>query len=106
MLNVEDNTNKFKERFLKALTLASTETFISELADIQSNTPVLKGDLKRSITGKPEINLGKVEIVWGSKLVYARKVEFKDKSYIRSTLNRDLNKIAGIFNKHIGGASK
>ncbi|MGL4848506.1 MAG: HK97 gp10 family phage protein [Clostridium sp.] len=105
-MKIINNVDEFEKKFMEALKSASKEICITELADIQSNTPVLTGDLKRSITGKSKVKNNLVKIEWGSKLVYARKVEFKDKSYIRSTLTRDLDKIGKILDKHIGGADK
>lgn len=113
-VRVENNFEKFKNKLLKGIDNAGKEIFITELAEIQANTPVgtkekgskAPGTLKRSITGKSQKINGVVKIAWGSKVVYARKVEFKDKSYIRSTLKRDIPRIASILNKHIGESAR
>ncbi|MGG7159176.1 HK97 gp10 family phage protein [Clostridium perfringens] len=105
-VKVENNFEKFKNQLLKSIDKAGQEIFITELAEIQSNTPVETGNLKRSITGKSKKINGVVKIAWGTKVVYARKVEFKDKSYIRSTLKRDIVRIGAIFNKYIGESAR
>ena len=105
-VRVENNFEKFKNRLLNNIQKAGQEAFITELAEIQSNTPVETGNLRRSITGKSQKINGVVKIAWGSKVVYARKVEFKDKPYIRSTLKRDIPRIASILNKYIGESAR
>ena len=111
-LKIENNISEAKAKFLQALIDASEETKITLIADVQSVTPVgskekgsiSPGALKRSISGNEKINSGNIEIEVGSPLVYARKVEFENKSYIRSTFDRDLDKVSDIFNKHIKDA--
>ncbi|MDM0458201.1 HK97 gp10 family phage protein [Clostridium perfringens] len=105
-VKIENNFEDFKNKLLNNIQKAGQEAFITELAEIQSNTPVETGNLKRSITGESKKINGVVKIAWGSKVVYARKVEFKDKSYIRSTLKRDIVRIEAIFNKYIGESAK
>lgn len=108
-VKVENNFEKFKNRLLKNIDNAGKEIFITELAEIQANTPVgtkekgskAPGTLKRSITGSKKRTNGIIKIAWGSKIIYARKVEFKDKSYIRSTLKRDNSRIQEIFNRYV-----
>lgn len=101
MFKVKNNFEEFKKQFLNSLDNAGKEIFITELAEIQSNTPVKTGALKRSITGYKKRTDGIIKIRWGSKLPYARKVEFKDKSYIRSTLKRDESNIRDILYNHL-----
>lgn len=113
-VKVENNFEKFKNELLKGLDNAGKEIFITELAEIQANTPVgtkekgskAPGTLKRSITGSKKRTNGIIKIAWGSKIIYARKVEFKDKSYIRNTLKRDMHRIESILNKHIGESAR
>lgn len=110
---VENNINYAKQKLLESLRNAANETKITLIADVQSVTPVgtkekgskSPGALKRSISGHYRVkNSGEIKIELGSPLIYARKVEFENKSYIRSTLNRDLDKISAIFNKHVKGS--
>lgn len=101
-VNINDNILQSKQAFLNALRDASNESKLTLIADIQEVTPVKTGALKRSITGNYKVsNSGNVSITVGSPLVYARKVEFRDKSYLRATLNRDLSKISTIFNRKL-----
>lgn len=66
---------------------------VQEVAEVQANTPVLTGDLKRSITFKKINTSTKFTLKIGSALIYSAKVEYKNKSYIRSTLNRDVGEL-------------
>lgn len=63
---------------------------IREVAEIQVNTPVLTGALRRSIDYEKKNKKLKYCLRFGSDLDYAGKVEYKNKSYLRSTLNRDI----------------
>lgn len=105
MINVENNIDEAKADFLKAARAAAKESKITLIADVQSVTPVDTGALKRSITGRCRATDSEATIKVGSPLIYAKKVEFQDKSYLRSTLIRDSLKIRNIFVKHIRGAS-
>ncbi|WP_338627507.1 HK97 gp10 family phage protein [Clostridium baratii] len=112
-LKIENNISEAKAKFLQALRDAAQETKVTLIADVQSVTPVgskekgsiSPGALKRSISGHYRVeNSGDITIEIGSPLVYAKKVEFENKSYIRSTFDRDLDKVSDIFNKHIKDA--
>lgn len=105
MINVENNIDAAKEAFLKAARAAAKESKITLIADVQSVTPVDTGALRRSITGTCKITDSEATVTVGSPLIYAKKVEFQDKSYLRSTLMRDSLKIRNIFIKHIRGAN-
>ncbi|HFD0308729.1 HK97 gp10 family phage protein [Clostridium perfringens] len=105
-VKVENNFEYFKKKLLNNIQKAGQEAFVTELAEIQSNTPVETGNLKRSLTGNSKLNNSILKVSWGTKVIYARKVEFKDKSYIRSTLKRDIVRIGAIFNKYIGESAK
>ncbi|EJT6665748.1 hypothetical protein QTG94_14525 [Clostridium perfringens] len=109
-LKIENNINLAKQKFLQSLRDAANETKLTLIADTQSVTPVGSkekgslhpGALKRSINGNYRVkNSGDIKIVVGSPLIYAKKVEFENKSYIRSTFNKDLDKVSDIFNKHM-----
>lgn len=101
-INIKDNILNSRQAFLEGLRKASNESKITLIADTQEVTPVKTGRLKRSITGHYRVtNDGKINITIGSPVIYACKVEFKDKSYLRATLDRDLSKISEIFNKRL-----
>lgn len=101
MINVENNFEEYKKKLLDCMKAAVKEIEITEIANIQSNTPVLTGNLKRSISSKSNVNYSSTKIRWGSYLIYARKVELKYKSYIRVTLKGDLSNIESICIKHL-----
>lgn len=102
---VKNNINEAKAKFLQALRDSADETKLTVVADVQSVTPVKTGALKRSISGHYRVkNEGLIKIEVGSPLIYAKKVEFENKSYLRSTLDNDSEKISDIFNNHIKGA--
>ncbi|WP_415319931.1 HK97 gp10 family phage protein [Clostridium perfringens] len=105
MINVENNIDAAKESFLKAARAAAKESKITLIADVQSVTPVDTGSLRRSITGICRATDSEATITVGSPLIYAKKVEFQDKSYLRSTLMRDFLNVGNVFTKHIRGAN-
>lgn len=106
MFRVENRFDEFRNRLINNINLAAQEIKIMNIADIQSNTPVLTGNLKRSITGEVEKNITHIKVEVGSSLVYARKVELLNKSYIRTTMKANEAKINLILNKYIRRASE
>lgn len=98
---VENHFEDYIKKLIGATAAAATEIKVTELAEMQSNTPVKTGALKRSETAITKVDATGLKITWGSSLVYAKKVEFKDKSYIRSTLKREIVNINRILNKHL-----
>lgn len=106
MIKVENKIEENKELFLKAIKDASRECKITGVADIQNLTPVKTGALKRSITGEDTVTEENAKLKFGSPLIYAKKVEFENKSYIRATLTRDIPKFEKIFIKHLRKACK
>ena len=90
---IDFNINEITEDIKNAVETWQNTTGVAEVAEVQANTPVLTGNLRRSITFK-KLNSGtKYTLRIGSALVYAAKVEYENKSYIRSTLNRDISNI-------------
>lgn len=99
------NLDQIKEKIGK-------EIGVTEVANIQSNTPVLSGTLRRSISYNTKSNKEGLVITVGvdgsfinsnngAKVEdYANKVEYEDKSYIRNTLKGDENLINSIILKH------
>ncbi|MBS6006884.1 MAG: HK97 gp10 family phage protein [Clostridium baratii] len=100
-IHVENHFEEYAKKLVRATAAAAEEVKITELAEMQSNTPVKTGALKRSETAVTKVDDSGLKITWGSPLVYAKKVEFKDKSYIRSTLKREIGNINRILNKHL-----
>lgn len=98
---VENHFEEYIQKLGRAAAAAAAEIKVTELAEIQSNTPVKTGALKRSETTKLEVSTNNLKITWGSPLAYAKKIEFQDKSYIRSTLKREIGTINKILNKHL-----
>lgn len=109
----KNNTLKIMNIIKEALIEGGNEVGVIETANIQSNTPVDSGTLRRSIAYKVTNNNDTITITIGAdgKLVnnkngsrvedYAIKVEYKDKSYIRDTLNSDVSNIENIISQKI-----
>lgn len=100
-IHIENHFEEYIKKLVTATAAAATEIKTTELAEMQSNTPVKTGALKRSETAITKVDDSGLKITWGSPLVYAKKVEFKDKSYIRSTLKREIGNVNRILNKHL-----
>lgn len=96
-----NNINKIMNEYKELIADASKEISITELANIQSNTPVKTGDLKKSIGTEVQGECLETTIVWGSNLIYAPKVEFENTSYLRQTLRDNQNEIVDILKKHL-----
>lgn len=96
-----NNLKKVMDKYKDVVKEASEEISITELANIQANTPVLSGDLKKSIGTAIEGDGSKTEIVWGSDLIYASKVEFENTSYLRDTLRENQDQVVEILKKHL-----
>ena len=109
---IHDNIPLAKEKFLKALRDSANEIKVTEIANVQVNTPVgdpkrkdeTPGALRRSIAGNCKVRATGFNVEIGSPLAYAKKVEFQDKSYLISTFKDDEENIQDIINKHIQGA--
>ena len=103
LAKLEDNSKEKFDNIEKALLNALNEIGITEVASIQANTPVKTGNLRRSINYlEPVTDNHILKISLGSNVVYATKVEFKDKSYLRATLKSDAKEIEGIMIKRLG----
>ena len=106
MAKLEDNSKEKLTSIEQALLEALNEIGITEVASIQSNTPVKTGNLRRSIDYlKPTKDKHILKISMGSNVVYAAKVEFENKSYLRATLKNDSKEIEGIIIKRLEGVS-
>lgn len=105
------NKKDILEQINSSLEKALNEIGVTETANVQANTPVDTGALKKSIGY--EVNKKSVSIGVDGSFVnpyskakvgdYATKVEYEDKSYIRDTLKVDSEDIQAIINKHLGG---
>lgn len=106
MARLEDNSKEKLDSIEQALLEALNEVGITEVASIQSNTPVKTGNLRRSINYlKPTKDKHILKVSMGSNVVYAAKVEFENKSYLRATLKADTKEIEGIIIKRLEGVS-
>ena len=106
MARLEDNSKEKLDSIEQALLEALNEVGITEVASIQSNTPVRTGNLRRSINYlKPTKDKHILKVSMGSNVVYAAKVEFENKSYLRATLKADTKEIEGIIIKRLEGVS-
>lgn len=85
----------------QALEAASREIGVTETANIQMNTPVKTGNLRRSINFVKAKDGNIYEIKFGSDLIYAPKVEFENKSYLRYTLRNNEDEIKQILLKYL-----
>lgn len=106
MARLEDNSKEKLTSIEQTLLEALNEVGITEVSSIQSNTPVKTGNLRRSINYlRPTIDRHIVKTSLGSNVVYAAKVEFENKSYLRATLKADTKEIEGIIIKRLEGVS-
>ncbi len=97
-----NNLKKVMDKYKDVVKEASEEISITELANIKSNTPVGEtGNLKKSIGTAIEGDGSETEIVWGSDLIYAPKVEFENTSYLRDTLRENHDQVVEILKNHL-----
>ncbi len=87
---IDFNINEITEDLKNAVETWQNTTGVTEVAEVQANTPVLTGNLRRSITFKKVNNGTKYALKIGSSVIYSAKVEYGKRSYLRSTLNRDI----------------
>lgn len=111
----ENNIEQTKRKLMNALEDALDELAVMEVGDIQVNTPVDSGTLRRSISSEVVKKNDGGELILGvdgsftnnkngSKVEdYAMKVEFSDKSYIRDTLKADKEQIIDTIERHLRG---
>lgn len=102
-MSYKSNIPRIKNSIMEALEDASQEIGVTELANMQSVTPVKTGTLKRSLSFVKAKEDKIYSIAWGSSIVYAPKVEFENKSYLRSTLRSGTKEMEDILRKHLGG---
>lgn len=102
-MSYKSNIPRLKQSIMSALESASQEIGVTELANMQSVTPVKTGTLKRSLTFVKAKEGEIYSITFGSSLIYAPKVEFENKSYLRATLRSGQSEMMEILKKHLGG---
>ena len=106
MAKLTDNSKQKMDDIKKALMNAMSEILVTEVASVKANTPVKTGNLRRSITStEPELENNIVSGKVGTMVIYAAKVEFENKSYLRATLKADTKEIEGIIIKRLEGVS-
>lgn len=84
-----NNIKKIIKNLQKGVENSLEQVGVSGVANIQSNTPVDSGELKRSITFKKAIKGKKYKVTFGSALDYSIIVEFKPsrvQGFFRNTL--------------------
>lgn len=104
-MSYKSNIPRIKKSIMEVLEDASQEIGVTELANMQSVTPVKTGALKRSLTFVKAKEGEIYSITWGvpESVPYAAKVEFENKSYLRSTLRSGTKEMEDILRKHLGG---
>ena len=112
---MDNNIEQTKRKLMNALEEAIEELAVMEVADIQANTLVDSGTLRRSIASETDKTNDTVTLTVGvdgsfvnnkngSKTEdYAMKVEYDDKSYIRDTLKADKEQIIDTIERHLRG---
>ncbi|MDU7212481.1 HK97 gp10 family phage protein [Clostridium sp.] len=101
-MSYKSNIPKIKIQVDEVTESALDEVAITLLANMQSVTPVKTGALKRSLSFK-RYKYREHIIKFGSNLIYAPKVEFENKSFLRSTLRGCENEVIDIIKRHLGG---
>lgn len=104
-MSYKSNIPRIKNSILEVLEDASQEIGVTERANMQSVAPVKTGLLRRKITFVKTKSDKVYTITWGvpESVPYAAKVEFQNKSYLRSTLRSGTKEMEDILRKHLGG---
>lgn len=102
-MSYRSNITRINQNIMSALDNAAQEIGVTELANMQSITPVKTSTLKRSLTFVKAKKGQGYSIKWGSSIVYAAKVEFENKSYLRTTLRGGQSEMIEILKRHLGG---
>ena len=98
-----NNISKIIGNMQKGIEKSLEEIGVTGVANIQSNTPIDTGALKRSITFKKAKSNKKYQIIFGSALNYSIFVEFKGKSkgFFRKSLNNFSDEARAIIKRNI-----
>lgn len=108
MAELINNIDQIKRQFLEVCENAMNEIGITGTAELQSNSPVLKGFLRRSLTFKKANTSSKYIITFGSSLDYAPYTEFRNKSkgWMRGTMRGVSSEAQEILKKHLRKVGK
>lgn len=108
MAELINNVDKIKRQFLESCESAMNEIGITGTAELQSNSPVRYGFLRRSITFKKANTSNRYSITFGSSLDYAIYTEFRNKSkgWMRGTMNGFPSRAIKILEKHLRKVGK
>lgn len=103
-----NNIDLIKKQLLQAVENAMEEIGVTGVAELQSNSPVKEGILKRSITFKKAKSSYKYTVTYGSAIDYAPYTEFRNKSkgWMRTTMNSFSSDAMQILTKHLGKVGK
>lgn len=108
---LKDNTNKIIEEYNRALENAINEIAMVGLAQIQLDTPVLTGNLRRSYTYKIFIENKHFVVVFGTNIPYSIYLELKPQSnggrpHLRPALQSEVEEFKQILIKHLNTIGK
>lgn len=108
MAELINNIDEIKRQFLEACENGMNEIGITGTAELQSNSPVLKGFLRRSLTFKKANKSSKYNVTFGSSLDYAPYTEFRNKSkgWMRGTMRGFGSEAMEILKKHLRKVGK
>lgn len=108
MAELINNIDEIKRQFLEACENGMNEIGITGTAELQSNSPVLKGFLRRSLTFKKANKSSKYNVTFGSSLDYAPYTEFRNKSkgWMRGTMRGFSSEAQEILKKHLRKVGK
>lgn len=108
MAELINNIDEIKRQFLEACENAINEIGIIGTAELQSNSPVKEGFLRRSLTFKKANTSSKYIITFGSSLDYALYTEFRNKSkgWMRGTMRGFSSEAQEILKKHLRKVGK
>lgn len=106
---LKSNVEFIKKQIIEAIENASREIGITGTAELQSNAPVDKGLLKKSLTFKKAKEGTKYTITFGSSIAYAPHTEFRNKTskgWMRQTMNGLSSEAIAIITKHLRKVGK
>ena len=108
MAELINNIDEIKRQFLEACENAINEIGITGTAELQSNSPVKEGFLRRSLTFKKANTSSKCNITFGSSIEYAPYTEFRGKSkgWMRGTMQGLSSESIEILKKHLRKVGK
>lgn len=108
MAELISNIDKIKKQISEVVEDATNEIGINGTAELQSNSPVRYGFLRRSITFKKANSESKYKITFGSAMEYAPYTEFRGKSkgWMKGTMRGLSSEAIEILKKHLRKVGK